>query len=593
MWLGRQDPAQEGCRAGWLWGLLCGKHRPQEPSPDSQQEATPFPVTEDLPASPGQEVEDLCPSTSSLARSLWDSSSTWDTGSSEADGCRYFVPGLTIHEAEDLWCWDWHQDSRLLGYRNTFRVGEVFGNFFSEGQRRFFIRTAVLAIHGSLLCVSLAGLLLAYSLLGKAQQLMGDTLSAKYGPIFTIYFGSVRVVVLYGYEIVKEALIGLGDEFSGRGSMPIFERISKGRGIVFSNGEQWKQLRRFALTNLRNFGMGKKSIEERIQEETHFLVERLRNTHGRPFDPTLFLTHAVSNVICSIIFGDRFDYEDKKFVTLISLVQENDKLQRSPWTALYVFFPTFMDYIPGPHQALFKNAQEFRRFVLERVKMHKESLDPNCPQDFIDAFLIKMKEEHKNVQSEFNVESLVRSTVELFIAGTGTTSITLKYGLLILLKYPEIEEKVHEEVDRVIGQSRSPCMADRSQMPYTDAVVHEIQRFFTFAPLGVPRAVTRDVHLKQYLIPKHDFQGMQGNEEKQRLIPQSTSVNFVGFSLLDRKRICVGEGLARMELFLLLTTILQNFTLKPVVDPKYIDITPKSSFMSNAPKSYQLCVLPR
>ncbi|CAM5155816.1 unnamed protein product [Natator depressus] len=78
-----------------------------------------------------------------------------------------------------------------------------------------------------------------------------EELSAKYGPIFTIYFGSVRIVVLYGYEIVKEALIGLGDEFSGRGSMPIFERISKGRGIVFSNGEQWKQLRRFALTNLK------------------------------------------------------------------------------------------------------------------------------------------------------------------------------------------------------------------------------------------------------------------------------------------------------------------------------------------------------
>uniref|UniRef100_A0A8C3HHG0 unspecific monooxygenase n=1 Tax=Chrysemys picta bellii TaxID=8478 RepID=A0A8C3HHG0_CHRPI len=276
-------------------------------------------------------------------------------------------------------------------------------------------------------------------------------------------------------------------------------------GIVFSNGERWKQLRRFALTNLRNFGMGKKSIEERIQEETRFLLERLRNTHGRPFDPILFLNHSVSNVICSIVFGDRFDYEDKKFVTLINLLDEDSKLQRSPWTAvcleLYNFFPTLMDYIPGPHQGIFKNSLEFRKFVLERVKMHKESLDANCPRDFIDAFLIKM-EEQKHVQSEFNVESMVNSTIELFVAGTGTTSTTLRYGLLILLKYPEIEEKVHEEIDHVIGQSRSPCMADRSQMPYTDAVVHEIQRFITLVPLGVPRAVTRDVNLKQYVIPK-------------------------------------------------------------------------------------------
>ncbi|XP_043363055.1 uncharacterized protein LOC122458488 [Dermochelys coriacea] len=84
--LGKQDPAQEGSWAGWLWGLLCGQHLSQEPSPDSQQEAWSCPVTGDLPASPGQKLEDPCPSTSSSARSPWDSSSTWNLGSSEADG---------------------------------------------------------------------------------------------------------------------------------------------------------------------------------------------------------------------------------------------------------------------------------------------------------------------------------------------------------------------------------------------------------------------------------------------------------------------------------------------------------------------------
>ncbi|XP_074982309.1 protein MROH8-like [Caretta caretta] len=80
---------------------------------------------------------------------------------------------LTIHEAEDLWCWDWHQDSRLLGYKNTARVGEVFGKFFLEVQTSF-LWMAVLAIHDPLLRVSQSGLLLTYSLLGEAQQLMGD-----------------------------------------------------------------------------------------------------------------------------------------------------------------------------------------------------------------------------------------------------------------------------------------------------------------------------------------------------------------------------------------------------------------------------------
>uniref|UniRef100_A0A8C0GGR2 unspecific monooxygenase n=1 Tax=Chelonoidis abingdonii TaxID=106734 RepID=A0A8C0GGR2_CHEAB len=443
----------------------------------------------------------------------------------------------------------------------------------------------------------------AFPIIGNALQLNMKNLSQsmselreKYGPIFTIYLGSERVVVLYGQEVVKEALIDQGDEFSDRG----LSRFLK--GIAMGSGEPWKQLRRFTLTTLRDLGMGKKSIEERILEEAHFLMERLKNTHGRPFDPTLFLNHATSNVICSIVFGDRFDYEDKKFVTLINLIDEINKLQCSPWTVLYNFFPTLMHYIPGPHQRTFKHFEELRKFVLERVEMHRESLEPSCPRDFIDAFLIKLK------QSEFTTDSLLRRTLGLFFAGTGTTSDTLKQGLKLLMKYPEIEEKVHVEIDRVIGRSRSPCMADRSQMPYTDAVVHEIQRFISLAPLGVPRAVIRDTRFRQYIIPKGTtiFPVLQSVLYDSKEFPNPEQFNpghfldengafkksdfFMPFSI--GKRSCLGEALARMELFLLLTTILQNFTLKSPIDPKDIDITP-TSFTSNIPVSYQLIVIPR
>uniref|UniRef100_A0A8C8SCM7 unspecific monooxygenase n=1 Tax=Pelusios castaneus TaxID=367368 RepID=A0A8C8SCM7_9SAUR len=416
-----------------------------------------------------------------------------------------------------------------------------------------------------------------------------EELSRMYGPVFTIYLGSERVVVLSGYKTVKKALIGFGDEFSRRGSMPTLPPFIP---LLFPFPGI---LRQFVLSTLRNFGMGKRSIEERIQEETCFLVERFRNTHERPFDPSLFLTHAVSNIICSIVFGDRFDCEDKKFVTLIRLIEENGSLQRSHWILLYNFFPTLMDYLPGPHQQIFKNFEAFRRFVQERVKIHKETLDPNCPHDFIDAFLIKMEEE-KYGHSKFNEESLAGSTMDLFVGGTESTSSTLKFGLLILLKYPEIEEKVHEEIDRVIG--RSTCMADRSQMPYTDAVVHEIQRFISLVPFGVPRAVTGDVRLNQYIIPKGTtiFPFLKSVLYDSTEFPSPEQFNPGHF--LDENgaffyRMCVGESLARVEIFLILTTILQNFILKPVIDPKDIDITPVMSFVTDTPKPYQLCVLPR
>uniref|UniRef100_A0A8D0HA98 unspecific monooxygenase n=1 Tax=Sphenodon punctatus TaxID=8508 RepID=A0A8D0HA98_SPHPU len=346
-------------------------------------------------------------------------------------------------------------------------------------------------------------------IIGNALQLKTKNLSKtlqkvseKYGPVFTLYFGSERVVALYGYETVKEALIDRADEFAARGSLPMADKINKGLGVIFSNGERWKQLRRFTLTTLRNFGMGKKSIEERIQEEAQSLLEKFRETQKTPFDPTFLLSCATSNVICSVIFGKRYDYDDKKFLALMSLMNDNFQTMSSAWGQLYTLFPSLMDALPGPHHRIVKNNDTAKEFVSEEVEKHQASLDPSSPQDFIDCFLVRMEQEKHNSGSEFSIENLVMTTIDLFIAGTETTSTTLRYGILLLLKHPEIQGKVQEEIDHVIGQSRSPCMVDRSQMPYTDAVIHEIQRFIALIPISVPHAVTQDTPFRQYVIPK-------------------------------------------------------------------------------------------
>ncbi|XP_008937370.1 PREDICTED: cytochrome P450 2H1-like isoform X2 [Merops nubicus] len=430
-----------------------------------------------------------------------------------------------------------------------------------------------------------------------------------YGSVFTVKLGPQKAVVLYGYDVVKEALIDQADDFSGRGKLPLIEKLFQGSGIVTSNGETWKQLRRFAITTLRDFGMGKKGIEERIQEEAHFLVERIRNTNGQPFNPGSFLVHAVSNIICSIIFGDRFDYEDKKFLTLIDLLEENNRLQNSIQIQVYNFFPTVMDYLPGPHQKMIENVEKVNQFTLEIIEEHQKTLDPTCPRDFVDAFLNKMEQEKGNSHSHFTVETLSRTTLDLFLAGTGTTSTTLRNGLLILLKYPEITEKVQKEIDCVIGRDRSPCMADRSQMPYTDAVIHEIQRFIDFLPLNVPHAVLKDTKFRDYLIPKdtlifpvltpilHDskeFPNPEKFDPGHFLNANGTfkrSDYFLPFS--TGKRVCAGEGLARMELFIFITSILQNFSLKPVVDHKDIDISPVVTTLASLPRPYEVSFIPR
>ncbi|XP_004580104.2 cytochrome P450 2C14-like isoform X2 [Ochotona princeps] len=431
-------------------------------------------------------------------------------------------------------------------------------------------------------------------------------LSEVYGPVFTVYLGMKPTVVLYGYEAVKEALIDLGEEFSGRNIPPMNEKVNKGLGVIFSNGKRWKDTRRFSLMTLRNFGMGKRSIEERVQEEARCLVEDLRQTNTSPCDPTFILGAAPCNVICSVIFQNRFDYKDQQFLNLIGRLNENFRLVNSKIVQVCNMFPFIIDYLPRNSKQTIKNTTYIKNYVLEKVKEHQESLDINNPRDFIDCFLIKM--EQNNPQSEFTIDNLFVTVFDLFVAGTETTSTTLRYGLLLLLKHPEVTAKVQEEIERVIGRHRSPSMQDRSRMPYMDAVIHEIQRYIDLIPNSLPHATTCDVKFRNYLIPKgtqilpslnsvlHDDKEFPKPEEFDpgHFLDKSGNFKksdyFMPFS--TGKRVCAGEGLARMELFLFLTSILQNFTLKPPVDTKEIDTTPLVSGFIHVPPFYKLSFIP-
>ncbi|KAI5626339.1 cytochrome P450 precursor, partial [Silurus asotus] len=428
--------------------------------------------------------------------------------------------------------------------------------------------------------------------------------SKTYGPVMTVYLGPQRFLVLVGYDTVKEALVDNADDFVGRAPVPFAQKVLKGYGITISNGERWRQLRRFTLTTLRDFGMGRRRMEGWVQEESKHLLNAIKETKSTQFDPTFFLSRAVSNIICALVFGQRFLYEDHHFLHLLQVINSILRFGSRTLEQLYDIFPTLVDALPGKHHAIFKELEEIKAFSKSKIQEHMENLDPDNPRDFIDCFLVRLSQ-----ASKFHHENLIATVLNLFLAGTETTSTTLRYALMLLIKHPEIQDRMQKEIDIVIGRERSPNMEDRKSLPFTDAVIHEVQRYIDLIPLNVPHYTTHQITFRGYTIPKDTvilpllhsvlrdeeqwekpwtfdpkhFLDKNGNFKK--------SPAFMPFSA--GKRACVGESLARMELFLFLVSLLQHFNFTTPGGPESIDSTPETSSFANLPRKYQLIATPR
>ncbi|XP_043847383.1 cytochrome P450 2F2-like [Dromiciops gliroides] len=429
-------------------------------------------------------------------------------------------------------------------------------------------------------------------------------LSWRYGSVFTVHLGPQPFVVLSGAGALREALLLQADAFGGRGGMASFERCTQGKGILFSNGHLWHTLRTFTVGALKKLGLGSRSLAERIQDEAVALIQELSLTKEAPFNPLYHIHNAVANVICSVVFGERYAYDDPDFRTLLDLLNNNFQILSSQWGQMYNIFPSFLDWIPGPHHRIFSNFKKLQAFISKEIKKHEENRQPEEPQNFIDFFLDQMEKEKQEPGSHFNKETLVMTTHNLFFGGTQTTSTTIYYGLLILLKYPHVTEKIQEEIDTMVGRERPPSLQDRAHLPYTNAAIHEIQRFISVVPMGLPHVLTQDTHFRGHfllkgtailplLISAHrdptQFKDPENFNPNNFLDDKGAFQNneaFMPFAL--GKRICLGAGLARMEIFLFLTTILQNFTLCTMKKPEEIDLSPKSTGLGNVSPPYEL-----
>ncbi|XP_062987902.1 cytochrome P450 2C8-like [Elgaria multicarinata webbii] len=433
-------------------------------------------------------------------------------------------------------------------------------------------------------------------------------IAKEYGNIFTMWQGHQPVIVVCGFQAVKEVLINHAEEFSERPSSPFLKTIGRERGLILSNGHTWKQQRKFGVVTLRKLGLGKKGMEHQIEDEAQQLVETFARAKGQPLDPSLPITNAASNVICAVTFGHRFSLEDEKFQKLIEALEVGFKFVAGIFNILYEMFPWIMKRLPGPHKKAIAAFELVLSFAREETEKHKEQQCFHEPRDFIDFYLLQMEKSRNDPNSTYDEENLVHCIHDFFIAGTETTATSLRWTLLLLTNHPDIQDKVYKEIEDVFGSSPSICYQDIKELPYTNAVIHEMQRSKYALSYGLPRQCTKDVNLKGYLIPKGthlipDLRSVLLDPERwespEKFNPNhflDKDGNFVAreefLPFGAGARVCPGEQLARIELFIFLTSLLRAFRFQLPEGVKKLN-SDAILGLTALPYPYKICAVPR
>uniref|UniRef100_A0A1I7U679 Unspecific monooxygenase n=1 Tax=Caenorhabditis tropicalis TaxID=1561998 RepID=A0A1I7U679_9PELO len=319
---------------------------------------------------------------------------------------------------------------------------------------------------------------------------------------------NLPMVFVTDWKLIKQHFIKEGGNFVGRPEFPINMEIRKGAyGIIESFGDRWIQQRRFTLHILRDFGLGKNLMEEKVLTEVTSMIERLKLMKN-DVDMQSIFDSSVGSIINSLLFGYRFDETNMaEFLELKGRMNKHFKLAAEPIGGLVGMYPWLgrLPYFSGYKNVIMDNWAGLLKFFRRQAEEKLSTIDYDSDEysDYVEAFLKERKKhEHEPGYGGFEMEQLDSVCFDLWVAGMETTSNTLYWSLLYVLLNPKVLEKVYEELDSKIGTDRIITTSDRPQLNYINATINESQRLANLLPMNLSRTTTVDVEIGGYRIPK-------------------------------------------------------------------------------------------
>ena len=133
----------------------------------------------------------------------------------------------------------------------------------------------------------------------------------------------------------------------------------------------------------------------------------------------------------------------------------------------------------------------------------------------------------------------------ILLPGFATTAAALTYFFLLLPSHPEMERRILEEIDQVIGRDRFPSLEDRPRMPYVESVMLEVLRILTQVPFTVPHTTMADVHISNYFLPANTHVSIY------------TTVTFSALKIHENDILCGSKNILNAELNFLIYCSIQ------------------------------------
>uniref|UniRef100_A0A1B0C9Q5 Cytochrome n=1 Tax=Lutzomyia longipalpis TaxID=7200 RepID=A0A1B0C9Q5_LUTLO len=279
-------------------------------------------------------------------------------------------------------------------------------------------------------------------------------------------------------------------------------------GIMIADGDLWREHRSFAMKRLKSLGFGCAAMQEMIENELvkfKEVVDREMAVEGCLW-PGKFLATFVMNVLWKLVAGnEEIDGHSIMSKELFRLLDERSKafdfsgglLSDFPW--LRFILPEYSGF-----NLMCRFNEEIKSILQKIIDHHKRTYTPEkANDDFVYTFIHEMKMQEGNPESTFTEIQLMIVMVDFFIGGAHTPKEHFDLALMTLALYEDIQEELHREVEKVSTTNLNFLnISEHRDMPFLEAYLMEIGRFYSIVPISGPRRVLYDTELCGFRIPK-------------------------------------------------------------------------------------------